>query len=51
MTAYAIQTTKPKKLRRLYERGEELRRKLTKSYLENNKEVKKLKTLIAKLEA
>ena len=51
MTAYAIQTTKPKKQRRLYDRGEELRRKLTKSYLENNKEVKKLKALIAKLSA
>ena len=51
MTAYAIQTTKPKKLRRLYDRGPELRRKLTESYLANNKEIKKLKALIAKLGA
>ena len=51
MTAYAIQTTKPKKLRRLYDRGEELRRKLTESYLANNKEIKMLKGLIAKLGA
>ena len=43
------QTTKPKKLKRLYDRGPELRRKLTESYLANNKEVKKLKGLIAKL--
>ena len=51
MTAYAIQTTRPKKLKRLYDRGEELRRKLTKSFLENNKEIKKLRSLIEKLRA
>jgi len=51
MVAYAIQTTKPKKLRRLYDRGPELRRKLTEAYLANNKEIKKLKGLIAKLGA
>lgn len=49
MTAYVIQSTKPKKLKRLYDRGDELRKKLIKSYLENNKEVEKLKKLILKL--
>jgi deoxyhypusine synthase len=49
LTAYTIQTTKPKKLRRLYDRGDELRKKLVESYLENNKEVEKLKALIKKL--
>jgi deoxyhypusine synthase len=49
MAAYAIQTTKPKKLKRLYDRGDELHEKLIKSYLENNKEVEKLKGLIGKL--
>jgi deoxyhypusine synthase len=49
MTAYAIQATKPKKLKRLYDRGDELHKKLIKSYLENNKEVEKLKGLISKL--
>ena len=49
MVAYTIQTTRPKKLKRLYDRGYELHEKLMKSYLENNKEVEKLKTLIKKL--
>jgi deoxyhypusine synthase len=49
MVAYTIQTTKPKKLKRLYDRGDELRKKLMESYLENNKEVEKLKALIKKL--
>ena len=49
MVAYTIQTTKPKKLKRLYDRGPELRRKLTESYLANNKEIGKLKGLISKL--
>ncbi len=49
MTAYTIQATKPKKLKRLYDRGPELHEKLIKSYLENNKEVEKLKNLIRKL--
>ncbi len=49
MVAYAIQSTKQKKLKRLYDRGDELRQKLIKSYLENNKEVEKLKGLIKKL--
>lgn len=50
MVAYVIQATKPKKLKRLYERGDELRKKLIKSYLENNKEVSVLQGLIEKLE-
>jgi deoxyhypusine synthase len=49
MVAYAIKTTKPKKLKRLYDRGPELHQKLIKSYLENNQEVEKLKKLIKKL--
>ncbi len=49
LTAYTIQTTKPKKLKRLYDRGDELKQKLMESYLENNKEVEKLKGLIKKL--
>jgi len=49
MVAYVIQTTKQKKLKRLYDRGKELRKKLIKSYLENNKEVEQLKGLIKKL--
>jgi deoxyhypusine synthase len=50
MTAYTIQTTKPKRLKRLYDRGDELHKKLIESYLENNKEVEKLKSLIKKLD-
>jgi deoxyhypusine synthase len=49
IVAYVIQNTKPKKQKRLYDRGEELHKKLIKSYLENNKEVEKLKGLIKKL--
>jgi deoxyhypusine synthase len=49
LAAYVIQTTKPKKLKRLYDRGPELRQKLITSYLENNKEVEELKALISKL--
>jgi len=49
MAAYVLQTTKPKKLKRLYDRGDELRQKLIKSYLENNKEVEELKSHINKL--
>ncbi len=49
LAAYVIQTTKPKKLKRLYDRGAELRQKLIKSYLENNKEVEELRALIKKL--
>jgi deoxyhypusine synthase len=49
LVAYVRQTTKPKKLKRLYDRGDELRQKLIKSYLENNREVEDLKELIGKL--
>ncbi len=49
MVAYVIQTTEPKKLKRLYDRGDELRQKLINSYLENNKEVEELRSLINKL--
>ncbi len=47
--AYVLQTTKPKRLKRLYDRGEELRKKLIASYLENNKEIDELKSLMKKL--
>ena len=49
MVAYTIQNTKPKKHKRLYDRGEELHKKLIESYLENNKEVDELKNLMEKL--
>lgn len=49
LVGYVIKTTKAKKLKRLYERGEELRKRLMKSYLENNKEIEELKSLIQKL--
>jgi len=49
LTAYVLQTTKPKKLKRLYDRGDELRAKLIKSYLENNKEVDELSNMMKKL--
>ena len=51
MAAYAIQTAPAKKFKRLYDRGEELRAKLIKSYLDNNKEIEKLTSLINKLGA
>jgi deoxyhypusine synthase len=49
LAAYVIQTTKPKKLKRLYDHGDELREKLIKSYLENNKEIEELKGLMKNL--
>jgi deoxyhypusine synthase len=49
MAAYVLQTTKPKRQKRLYDRGQELREKLIKSYLENNKEIEELKGLMRKL--
>jgi len=49
IAAYVLQTTKPKKLKRLYDRGSELRERLIKSYLENNKEIEELKTSMSKL--
>jgi deoxyhypusine synthase len=49
MVAYTLQTTKPKKLKRLYDRRQELHEKLIKSYLKNNKEVEELKEIMKKL--
>jgi deoxyhypusine synthase len=49
LAAYVLQTTRPKKLKRLYGRGEELHRKLIRSYLENNREVEELKALMQRL--
>jgi len=49
LVAYVLQTTKPKTLKRLYDRGDELRAKLIESYLENNKEVDELKGIMQKL--
>ncbi|MDD5544243.1 MAG: deoxyhypusine synthase [Acidobacteriia bacterium] len=51
LAAYVCQTTQPKRLKRLYNRGEELHKKLMESYVENNREVEELKTLIRKLSA
>jgi deoxyhypusine synthase len=51
MVAYVRQTTRPKKLKRLYGRGQELHQKLIRSYLENNREVEELKKRIQKLSA
>jgi deoxyhypusine synthase len=51
MVAYCLRTTKPKKLKRLYDRGQELHEKLMKSYLENNREVEAIRKLIKKLNA
>jgi len=49
MAAYTIQSTKPKRLKRLYDKRAQLHKNLVKSYLENNKEVEKLRGLIKKL--
>lgn len=49
MVAYVKQTTRPKKQKRLYDRGPELQEKLVKSFLKNNREVKQLKNLIYRL--
>ena len=49
MVAYVLQTTRPKKQKRLYHRAQELNEKLIKSYLENNREVEELKKLVKKL--
>jgi deoxyhypusine synthase len=51
LAAYVKQTTKPKKLKRLYHRGVELRQKLIRSYLENNREVADLTKRIKQLPA
>jgi deoxyhypusine synthase len=49
MVAYVKQTTRPKKQKRLYDRGAELHEKLMRSYLRNNREVDQLKNLMKKL--
>jgi len=49
LAAYVIQTTKPKNLKRLYDRGDDMRQKLVKSYLENNKEINEIKGMMKKL--
>lgn len=49
LVAYVRQTTKPKALKRLYDRGDELRTRLIASYLENNIEVEELKSLMKNL--
>jgi len=51
MVAYVKQATRPKKQKRLYHRGPELHEKLMRSYLENNREVEQLKSLMKKLSA
>ena len=51
MVAYVHATTAPKKLKRLYDRGPELRARLIESYLENNKEVEELKKQMSLLNA
>lgn len=49
LVAYVLQSTKPRKLKRLYDRGAELHKKLVASYLENNKEVGELTAMMKKL--
>jgi deoxyhypusine synthase len=49
LVAYVLQSTRPKKQKRLYDRGAELHKKLMESYLKNNREVKELMKLILKL--
>ena len=49
LVAYVLKTTKPKKLKRLYDRADELREKLTRTYLENGKEVENIRKLIEKM--
>jgi len=49
LTAYVIQNTNPKPLKRLYDRAEELHNNLVNAYLENNNEVDELKSLMNNL--
>jgi deoxyhypusine synthase len=51
MVAYVRQTTRPKKQKRLYDRGAELHKKLIESYLKNNREVEEMKKLILRFSA
>jgi len=49
ITAYTLQTTPAKKQKRLYDRREELYKKIKKAYADNNKEIPRLKKLAQKL--
>jgi len=49
MAAYVLRATAPKKLKRLYDRGPELRARLVESYLKNNKEVEQIRGLMRRL--
>jgi deoxyhypusine synthase len=49
LAAYTVQAARPKKLKRLYDRGPELHKKLVESYLKNNKEIGELKGLMKRL--
>jgi deoxyhypusine synthase len=49
LVAYVLQSTRPKKLKKLYPHGQELHEKLIRSYLENNREIEELKALIRRL--
>jgi deoxyhypusine synthase len=51
MAAYVMQAAEPKKLKRLYDRRDELHKKLIESYLENNREVDMLRKAMQKLTA
>lgn len=50
LSAYVVQSTPPKKQKRLYDCGDELREKLIRAYFENNKEIDKLRELMNQLE-
>jgi len=49
ITSYVLQTTPAKKIKRLYNKREELYEKIKKAYAENNKEISRLKKLAQKL--
>jgi deoxyhypusine synthase len=49
LVAYTLKTTAPKKQRRLFDRGDELRQKLIDAYMRNNKETGELETLMREL--
>jgi hypothetical protein len=51
LVAYVCATTAPKRPKRLYDRGEELRARLVEAYLANNREVGELKKLMGLLDA
>jgi len=49
ITSYVLQTPPAKKIKRLYNKREELYEKIKKAYAENNKEISRLKKLAQKL--